>query len=134
MKAYVMQDLNDPSKKKVEYRTSGADSICEAPKLGDGYMADIAAMDFLTDDDGIVTASINMEAFTQVQIYKDQIKEDNKWDVMRSERNKRLSDCDWTQLQDSPINNTDWADYRQELRDLPDNISDIDNIVWPEKP
>ena len=40
----------------------------------------------------------------------------------RSERNKLLSDTDWTQVADSPLSNdkkTEWANYRTALRDLP---------------
>ena len=27
-----------------------------------------------------------------------------------------------------------WETYRQELRDLPDNTTDIDNVIWPTPP
>ena len=40
----------------------------------------------------------------------------------RSERNKLLSDTDWTQVADSPLSNdkkTEWANYGTALRDLP---------------
>lgn len=60
-----------------------------------------------------------------------------KWDVMRAERNKRLTECDWTQLIDSPLSveqKAVYASYRQTLRDLPENITDINNIQWPVKP
>jgi len=46
----------------------------------------------------------------------------------REKRNAKLSDSDWTQMNDSPLTNeqkTAWATYRQELRD----ISDLD--AWP---
>ena len=44
---------------------------------------------------------------------------------LRVERNKRLTDCDWTQNKDVVLSADDvkvWNDYRQELRDLPDNV------------
>ena len=47
------------------------------------------------------------------------------------ERNGRLAISDWTQLPDSPLSSTkktEWATYRQTLRDLPASNSD------PEKP
>lgn len=55
------------------------------------------------------------------------------------ERDKRLTDCDWTQLPDvMAIHDKDWikqwADYRQALRDLPDNIVDIDSNNFPIPP
>ena len=51
---------------------------------------------------------------------------DNKdWDVeFRRQRRFVLEDCDWTQATDSPLSNskkTEWATYRQVLRDLPSN-------------
>ncbi|NBW22705.1 MAG: hypothetical protein EBR82_83650, partial [Caulobacteraceae bacterium] len=37
---------------------------------------------------------------------------------VRYDRNSRLSDCDWTQLPDAPVDAQTWATYRQELRDI----------------
>jgi len=40
----------------------------------------------------------------------------------RSERDKLLAETDWTQISDSPLSSdkkTEWANYRQALRDLP---------------
>lgn len=57
----------------------------------------------------------------------------------RDTRNQLLADSDWTQMNDSPLANdvkTQWATYRQELRDMSDldawpNIADDD---WPVAP
>lgn len=60
----------------------------------------------------------------------------NKWSEVRSVRNLSLSDCDWTQLPDSPlseIKKTEWTVYRQSLRDIT-NQQDPFNIIWPTKP
>lgn len=56
-----------------------------------------------------------------------------QWDSVRAERNKKLSDCDWTQLPDVPVDATAWAAYRQQLRDIA-NQPDPFNIVWPAAP
>ena len=59
------------------------------------------------------------------------------WEKLREERNKLLSSCDWTQLADAPLTNEEkqlWIDYRQSLRDLPENVEDINNVVWPQQP
>jgi Phage tail assembly chaperone protein len=59
------------------------------------------------------------------------------WSALRNERNKRLSECDWTQLPDSPLNSTIkliWASYRQNLRDLPGNTSNPSSPEWPTIP
>lgn len=56
--------------------------------------------------------------------------------LIRIERNTRLATCDWTQLLDAPntINKEAWAAYRQALRDLPDNITNLDNVFYPIPP
>jgi hypothetical protein len=61
---------------------------------------------------------------------------ESQWSQIRSIRNQYLSDCDWTQLSDSPLTaeqKTAWATYRQELRDITLQ-EDPFNIVWPTKP
>lgn len=60
-------------------------------------------------------------------------KEGSRWDFIRSERNKLLADCDWTQLPDARVNTAIWALYRQALRDITTQ-ADPFNIVWPEQP
>ena len=59
-----------------------------------------------------------------------------KWDEIRETRNTLLSECDWTQFQDSPITGsklTEWQTYRQSLRDVT-NQENPYNITWPTKP
>jgi len=56
---------------------------------------------------------------------------------LRSRRNEMLSECDWTQLPDSPLTSDQksvWAAYRQLLRDFPATNPDLDNPAWPGKP
>ena len=55
--------------------------------------------------------------------------------LLRKERNRRLSNSDWTQSRDVTLSNdTDWKTYRQTLRDLPANTSDPENVTWPTEP
>ena len=56
------------------------------------------------------------------------------WRRLRSERNKRLAACDWTQVPDAPVDHAAWATYRQELRELPEHTVDPRNPVWPTPP
>jgi hypothetical protein len=59
------------------------------------------------------------------------------WTSLRAQRNDRLTASDWTQLQDTHMSadkQAAWADYRQELRDLPDLITDPTVVTWPLKP
>ena len=49
-----------------------------------------------------------------------------QWTTLRTERNARLAASDWTQLQDAHLSaekKSAWADYRQALRDLPDELA-----------
>ena len=53
---------------------------------------------------------------------------------VRADRNKRLADCDWTQLADAPVDGLAWAVYRQDLREVPDQEGFPWEVVWPEAP
>jgi len=56
------------------------------------------------------------------------------WIELKSERNRRLANSDWTQVSDAPVDRAAWAAYRQALRELPDNTPDPFNPVWPVPP
>ncbi len=60
-----------------------------------------------------------------------------QWQMLRNQRDDKLLLCDWTQGNDTPLSNsekTEWATYRQALRDLPANTSDPKNPTWPSEP
>lgn len=62
---------------------------------------------------------------------------DSKSAAVRAERDRLLTDCDWTQLADSPLNEngkTLWAAYRQELRDVPGQGGFPFAVTWPTEP
>lgn len=64
--------------------------------------------------------------------------------ALRQERNRRLTECDWTQLADvQGLRNKSWRDgwnqYRQALRDLPQTYRDtttfdLSSVEWPASP
>lgn len=56
------------------------------------------------------------------------------WRELRLSRRRLLSNSDWTQVPDTPVDSAAWAVYRQQLRDLPANTTDPRNVVWPEPP
>jgi hypothetical protein len=66
------------------------------------------------------------------------------WAELRIMRDKLLSNSDWTQIPDAPLTETQkttWQTYRQQLRDLPENIQDPKPLVldsshsdWPISP
>jgi hypothetical protein len=76
------------------------------------YLVSVIAM---TDDE---IASAKTSALSQI----------------RSQRDRLLSACDWTQLSDvSFAKKDDWKTYRQALRDLPDTIT-TDPRAWNDYP
>lgn len=61
---------------------------------------------------------------------------EEEWDDVRTKRNKLLTECDWTQTNDSPISGSDlteWQTYRQSLRDITTQSNPFD-LTWPTKP
>jgi hypothetical protein len=53
---------------------------------------------------------------------------------IRNWRNSQLKASDWTQVLDAPIDKDAWAEYRQQLRDLPATVSDRSKIIFPKPP
>jgi hypothetical protein len=62
--------------------------------------------------------------------------DDNAAASHRSTRDSLLSDSDWTQVADAPVDATSWATYRQALRDITahTNWPDLSVSDWPVKP
>ena len=66
--------------------------------------------------------------------------------LLRETRNRLLAETDWTQNRDVVLlNDIDWKQYRQDLRDLPTSSSftpkldshgklDMSSVIWPLKP
>lgn len=54
---------------------------------------------------------------------------------MRAQRDKLLTETDWTQLTDCPRTNQNaWRIYRQALRDVPQQTGFPETVTWPTKP
>jgi hypothetical protein len=53
---------------------------------------------------------------------------------IRTERNFLLTDSDWTQVADAPVDQAAWATYRQALRDIPSQDGFPSQVIWPNKP
>jgi len=61
-----------------------------------------------------------------------------KWADIRTRRNRELTDSDWVVVKAKETHanasiDSDWMDYRTELRDITKQ-SDPDDITWPTKP
>jgi len=61
-------------------------------------------------------------------------------DALRIHRAQKLSESDWTQQPDAPISpekKEEWRVYRQQLRDLTDGITTVEqavDFIWPTPP
>ena len=53
---------------------------------------------------------------------------------IRTERDAKLTESDWTQVADAPVDQTAWATYRQALRDIPSQAGFPNEVVWPIEP
>ena len=93
----------------------------------------------LQDGEGIITGNYQSNEHIIVD-GKAVIRTDNVLEILRANRDSLLSESDWTQMPDSPLSaskKTEWATYRQALRDLPANNSSasaIDDVTFPNKP
>lgn len=54
-------------------------------------------------------------------------------DHLRHVRNEKLKETDLWGLRDFPATDEQLA-YRQQLRDITDNYTSLDDVVWPDKP
>lgn len=68
---------------------------------------------------------------------------DNKANAIRAERDRKLAESDWRIIYETEKAATDglgvqypqvWADYRQALRDLPQQPGFPANVTWPDLP
>jgi hypothetical protein len=84
------------------------------PYYEDGVVYTVAVID-KTDDDRAYDAEIAASS-------------------IRSTRNQLLSASDWTQVLDAPVNQEQWAAYRQALRDITLEIGFPQSVTWPETP
>ena len=57
------------------------------------------------------------------------------WIEVRNKRDALLAASDHVLMPDYPMEDRSaWESYRQELRDIPQAYSDIEEIAWPEDP
>ena len=53
---------------------------------------------------------------------------------VRTSRNDKLKECDWTQITDATVDKPAWATYRQALRDITAQAGFPWTITWPDAP
>lgn len=55
-------------------------------------------------------------------------------DSVRQTRNQLLTNSDWTQTLDAPVDKAAWATYRQQLRDISTQPGFPETVNWPQPP
>ena len=109
------------------YATKRDSEIVDVPAHKDEDGKDVAAtyvQSHLIGDDSAKDARILAE----------------EWENIRRERDRLLTESDWTQANDTPLSDADvakWKTYRTSLRDLPSDQSSktkYSDITWPTKP
>jgi hypothetical protein len=84
-------------------------------------------------DDGAFVSVVEVADMSAAEI---QAAKDSAMAQLRATRNALLLACDWTQIADCTIpKKTEWATYRQTLRDLPNGITEPRTFsAWPINP
>jgi hypothetical protein len=58
------------------------------------------------------------------------------WESIRAKRDQLIRESDWTMIPGATVDQSQWAAYRQILRDLPQTYaaSGPESVVWPTQP
>jgi hypothetical protein len=88
--------------------------------------------DKLTAELKLVPMQVNEEWRVDRKVV--QLPEELARENVKKYRNKLLAECDWTQVPDSPCNKQAWAEYRNALRAVPEQVGFPFNVVWPVEP
>jgi hypothetical protein len=129
------------------YDTLGIDPVLETPKpdttgdykvvVRDGAEQDAnnnwvqkwVERDMFSDttEDGVTTTKAEHEAAYQARLDTEAAAN------VRSQRDQKLQDTDWMGMSDVTMS-TEWATYRQALRDIPSQAGFPNTITWPTEP
>lgn len=60
--------------------------------------------------------------------------EQYKWHLIREKRNTLLAETDWTQINPNFSGKKQYAEYRKQLRQIPQKHSHPDTVNWPVPP
>ena len=126
--SYCSHTIDTGTVYNIKYYASKRDSeIVDVPAHKDEDGKDVAATYVQTHfigDDSAKDARILAE----------------EWRAIRRERDRLLTNSDWTQGSDSPLasgKKTEWGTYRTKLRTLPEDQKDkttYASITWPSEP
>jgi hypothetical protein len=107
----------------------GVVRVASTPRPADDY-----TKDFSVTAEQVNGAWVEKWVATNVSAEEVANRTANQANNVRAERNQKISDSDWTQLPDSPVNKQAWSTYRQALRDVPSQSGFPWNVTWPKSP
>jgi len=81
-----------------------------------------------TVENGVTTTAAEHEAAYKASKDAEQAKN------VRATRDAKLAECDWTQVEDAPVDKAVWATYRQALRDVTAQSGFPWTVTYPDKP
>lgn len=87
--------------------------------------------------DLIEPEDLDFAGYDEAKAQADALRREAAFAPLRAERNRLLSQSDWTQIPDAPLPagaRKAWASYRQALRDLPARTEDPAGAAWPLPP
>lgn len=78
-----------------------------------------------------ITRTVNLHDGDEITTYQNDV----DWVQVREVRNYELKNSDWRAVKDRTMSQA-WKDYRQALRDLPQDYDSANDAVdnWPEAP
>lgn len=136
-------DLNFGQLDEETLNQFGADVVFEGPQASGGTVYQYSMRQGVEQMDGkwytkyvlgpIFTDTPDATAAEQEAAYKAR-KDEEQATAVRAIRTQKLSECDWTQLADAPVDKAVWATYRQALRDVPTQAGFPWTVQWPDKP
>ena len=95
----------------------------EPPAIAEGYFAKWNGLEW------------QLESVPTPEVIVEPEPEPITWDQIRSQRNYLISLTDWIFAPDIVLTNKEaWLTYRQALRDVPQNYSAPEEVVWPTTP
>ena len=92
------------------------------------FVAGPVFTDTLDEEENVTSTAADNEAAYKARI------DSEAASYVRSQRDSKLTNTDWTQLADSTANSTTWGTYRQALRDLPTAEGFPHTMTWPTEP
>jgi len=121
-------NANGPSD---EFLTANNAKKVNAFKAHDRLTQKLVSCSAYDDDEFVSVVEVADMSAEEIQAAKD-----SAMAQLRSTRNALLLACDWTQIADCTIpKKTEWATYRQTLRDFPSTVSDArSTVTWPHNP